>query len=232
MLDTPGDLIPVIPSAAQIPWTRRRSQILNFLHRGPVEFTTLVYDTNVGDISPLSSYFNPQRISEKELNSKFGQYPNEGVHANVKRIGSEAVLMPRLLLYPTRLGEQNPAKSTIDQNSGNRRTLDWLLSHEGGGLQLPPVPAVLQTPEEAPPRNLEGDQANCLLGLDCINLSQQLSNYWKEPESISMSQTLPALSLDALLDGESKAGVPGSRVGIGKEGPKWDSMLFNQTTWL
>jgi len=102
MLDTPGDLIPVVSAASSIPWTRRRSQILNFLHRGPVSFSTLVYDTNVGDISPLSSYFNPQRISEKDLNSKFGQYPtNGGVHPDdVKRIGTEAVVMPRLLLYP------------------------------------------------------------------------------------------------------------------------------------
>merc|ERR1712168_70719 len=107
MLDTPGDLIPVVPAASTIPWTRRRSQILNFLHRGPVSFTTLVYDTNVGDISPLSSYFNPQRISEKELNCKFGQYPvNGGVHPEeVKRIGSEPVVMPRLLLYPERRPE-------------------------------------------------------------------------------------------------------------------------------
>merc|ERR1712168_881866 len=110
MLDTPGDLIPVVPAASTIPWTKRRSQILNFLHRGPVSFTTLVYDTNVGDISPLSSYFNPQRISEKELNCKFGQYPvNGGVHPEeVKRIGSEPVVMPRLLLYPERRPEQQP----------------------------------------------------------------------------------------------------------------------------
>ena len=47
---------------------RRRSQILNYLHRGPVTFNTLVYDTNVGDISSLATYFNPDRISERELN--------------------------------------------------------------------------------------------------------------------------------------------------------------------
>ena len=47
---------------------RRRSQILNYLHRGPVTFNTLVYDTNVGDISALATYFNPDRISERELN--------------------------------------------------------------------------------------------------------------------------------------------------------------------
>ena len=61
MLERPGDLIPVTPQATSIPWTKRRSQILKFLHRGPVTFKTLVYDTNVGDISPLSAYFNPDR---------------------------------------------------------------------------------------------------------------------------------------------------------------------------
>ena len=107
MLERPGDLIPILPEAAQLPWTRRRSQvravehgnctwkgyrervlpenvlpmhdltvltfffqILNFLHRGPVTFSTLVYDTNVGDISTLSCYFNQERISVEELNSK------------------------------------------------------------------------------------------------------------------------------------------------------------------
>ena len=33
---------------------------------------TQVYDTNVGDISPLSSYFNPQRWTVRDLNEKFG----------------------------------------------------------------------------------------------------------------------------------------------------------------
>merc|ERR1711915_1139441 len=134
---------------------------------------------NVGDISPLSSYFNPQRISEKELNSKFGQYPNnEGVHADVKRIGSEAVLMPRLLLYPTCHGEQILAKSTIDpemlKDAGNQRTLHWLISQDERVLLPPPPPApVLHTLGEALPQELEGDLANCLLDLDCINLGQK-----------------------------------------------------------
>ena len=48
--------------------SRRRSQILNYLHRGPVTFSTLVYDSNVGDISPLATYFNPDRITLSELN--------------------------------------------------------------------------------------------------------------------------------------------------------------------
>jgi len=39
MLLESGDLIPVKRAAVDIPWTRRKSQIQNYLHRGPVEFT-------------------------------------------------------------------------------------------------------------------------------------------------------------------------------------------------
>jgi len=38
MLLESGDLIPVRPEAVEIPWTRRKAQILNFLLRGPVSF--------------------------------------------------------------------------------------------------------------------------------------------------------------------------------------------------
>jgi len=100
-------LIPVLPNATSVPWTRRRSQILNFLHRGPVTFSTLVYDTNVGDISALATYFNPERISERELNLRFGHYPATGGDAHqaspAKQCGqgdTAAVVRPRLLLYP------------------------------------------------------------------------------------------------------------------------------------
>ena len=72
MLVTQGDLIPVLAEATAIPWTRRKSQILNYLRRGPVDFDTLVYDTNVGDIAAISTYFNPERITVSDLNSKFG----------------------------------------------------------------------------------------------------------------------------------------------------------------
>ena len=38
MLVKSGDLIPVKAEAAHIPWTRRKSQVLNYLHRGDVDF--------------------------------------------------------------------------------------------------------------------------------------------------------------------------------------------------
>ena len=101
MLEKPGDLIPVVAKATAIRWTSRRSQILNFLHRGPVTFSTLVYDTNVGDISPLSAYFNPDRISERELNIRFGVYPTNGEkHASPKKEDDDTQVKPRILLYP------------------------------------------------------------------------------------------------------------------------------------
>jgi hypothetical protein len=100
MLEKPGDLIPVTEGAKFLPWHGRRSKILNFLHRGKVTFTTLVYDTNVGDISTLGCYFNSERISVDELNSRYGSsVGGEGPGATA-RVGREEVAVPRLLLYP------------------------------------------------------------------------------------------------------------------------------------
>jgi len=141
MLERPGDLIPVKPTAATIPWTRRRSQILNFLHRGPVTFSTLVYDTNVGDISSLASYFNEERISVDELNSRFGHNPFGGetnLLDDAPKIGNESVVMPRLLLYPERLGPTQETEGkdhaaeldSVQTQVTVQRTLDWVMSQK------------------------------------------------------------------------------------------------------
>lgn len=123
MLERPGDLIPVQRNATNIPWTKRRSQILNFLHRGPVSFSTLVYDTNVGDISSLATYFNPERISEKELNLRFGHCPTSSggkKPTSPLRSGSvSGAVKPRLLLYPDH-----------GANTTHQRTLNWILNQE------------------------------------------------------------------------------------------------------
>jgi len=163
MLVTPGDLIPVQSSATSIPWTRRKSQILNFLHRGPVSFSTLVYDTNVGDISALSTYFNPERVSVKDLNSRFGQYPSSGENNRDEqvKVGTENVLKPRLLLYP----EHNLNHSQVKV----QRTLKWILSQEeeetdseGGVDQMPPAVNQLLSFDNLPPGL---DLQNTKLGL-------------------------------------------------------------------
>merc|ERR1712098_111169 len=148
MLERPGDLIPVLPNATSIPWTRRRSQILNFLHRGPVTFQTLVYDTNVGDISALATYFNPDRISERELNLRFGHHPTSGEkHASGSppKPGNDPVVKPRLLLYP----DHNLNSSQVKV----QRTLNWVLSQDsdsgtGSGTsgQSTPEPGMIQPP--------------------------------------------------------------------------------------
>jgi len=127
MLERPGDLIPVQGSATTIPWTKRRSQILNFLHRGPVTFNTLVYDTNVGDISSLATYFNPDRISERELNLRFGHYPAASggeEHESPQKAGHEDAVKPRLLLYPDHNLNPNQMKA--------QRTLNWVLASQDG----------------------------------------------------------------------------------------------------
>merc|ERR1711864_13745 len=230
MLDTPGDLIPVVSAASSIPWTRRRSQILNFLHRGPVSFSTLVYDTNVGDISPLSSYFNPQRISEKDLNSKFGQYPtNGGVHPDdVKRIGTEAVVMPRLLLYPLHplsmpVQHQQPEQGGLVVGNDQGK-LDIDAARELEEPELFPALdqnqvkvqrtlnwVLSQDKEELvradsspdPLKELEGplDLDPLLLDLDCLSLGQQLTASW--PDSFEPSyprpRTMPSRVLSSTL---------------------------------
>ena len=114
MLIESGDLIPVLRDAVEIPWTKRKSQILGYLFRGPVTFKTHVYDTNVGDIAPLSTYFNPDKWTEKDLNSKFGsratvedisaaatnsQGPNTTSASGTK--AKSASLKPRLMVIPS-----------------------------------------------------------------------------------------------------------------------------------
>ena len=162
MLERPGDLIPVLPHATSIPWTRRRSQILNFLHRGPVTFQTLVYDTNVGDISALATYFNPDRISERELNLRFGHYPTSGEkHASPQKNGNESIVKPRLLLYPdhnlnssqvlTRLLNVGRLVLKYDAQVKVQRTLNWVLSQDsdsgtGSSGHTTPEPGLLHHP--------------------------------------------------------------------------------------
>jgi len=55
---TPNHLVPVQPEAALLSHGQRRAHYMDFLYRGPVDFDTLVFDTSVGDISPLECYFN------------------------------------------------------------------------------------------------------------------------------------------------------------------------------
>ena len=99
MLNRPGDLIPVTAEAAKLmTWSNRSSKIVEYLHRGPVSFSTLVYDTNVGDIATIASYFNPEMVSLEELNNKYAQRLSKTGGEEQKEV--EEVQVPRLLVNP------------------------------------------------------------------------------------------------------------------------------------
>jgi len=130
MLLESGDLIPVLSHAIEIPWTRRKNQIMGLLYRGKVNFQTMVYDTNVGDISPLSTYFNPRKWTVEDLNQKFGQIyveedyiyesstciaPNLSESANAvnpdfRNDIKSAALTPRLILFTEKKTSENRLK--------------------------------------------------------------------------------------------------------------------------
>jgi len=199
MLERPGDLIPVQPNATSIPWTRRRSQILNFLHRGPVTFSTLVYDTNVGDISALATYFNPDRISERELNLRFGHYPTSGEkHASPQKAGTEAVVKPRLLLYP----DHNLNSSQVKV----QRTLNWVLSQDNSdGVTTPTESVVVPIGHQ---RQASGSVKSIQSGLMGLRLASSdfTSNVKTEPKQTTVASDVapekvvePANPLDTSL---------------------------------
>jgi len=179
MLERPGDLIPVLPNAVTIPWTRRRSQILNYLHRGPVTFNTLVYDTNVGDISALATYFNPDRISERELNLRFGHYPTTGEkhESPDKRTGAEAAVKPRLLLYPDHSQEKV------------QRTYNWVMSQDSKAGS--PVP-VIQGQQR---QNLTTTTSSLDMGPPQLNVNRNFSN-----PLLSKPFTMPSTAISSVLD--------------------------------
>jgi len=202
MLERPGDLIPVLPNAVTIPWTRRRSQILNYLHRGPVTFNTLVYDTNVGDISSLATYFNPDRISERELNLRFGHYPTTGEkhESPPKRTGADVAVRPRLLLYPDHSQEKV------------QRTYNWVMSQDSKAGSPVPVSDTGQTAaghhqsgnsvrpaHRRAEREKEREQENsnsCLdVSLPALGVNSNFSN-----QLLGKHFTLPSSAISAVLD--------------------------------
>ena len=78
-------------------WSNRSSKIVEYLHRGPVSFSTLVYDTNVGDIATISSYFNPEMVTLEELNKKYAKRSSKAVQVMEKEVQQA----PMVLLNPT-----------------------------------------------------------------------------------------------------------------------------------
>ena len=98
-------------------WTNRSSNIVNFLDRGPVSFSTLVYDTKVGDIATVASYFNPAMVTVEELNTKYTKRMGKIEDVDTKytwrsyddeevQDRDDKVQAPKLLIYPTLLHNQ------------------------------------------------------------------------------------------------------------------------------
>jgi len=108
---TPNHLVPVQPEAALLSHGQRRAHYMDFLYRGPVDFDTLVFDTSVGDISPLECYFNRDRLTVEDLNAKYGHSGRVcggecEVHGAVpKTVGNVSCVMPRLAIYPSNAGD-------------------------------------------------------------------------------------------------------------------------------
>ena len=96
-----ADLIPVVADFKNITSLKlKKSSWMNYIQRGPVTYTTLVFDRNIGDTMSLINYFNPQFFTEKELNNRFGVYPNsDGKHDLVMKNGDSSKA-PRILLFP------------------------------------------------------------------------------------------------------------------------------------
>ena len=113
-----ADLIPVVADFKNITSLKlKKSSWMNYIQRGPVTYTTLVFDRNIGDTMSLINYFNPDFFTEQELNNRFGVYPNsDGKHDLVKKNGGNP-MMPRILLFPEnkQIINQTPVRTIISR---------------------------------------------------------------------------------------------------------------------
>lgn len=145
MLLESGNLIPVKNEAVEIPWTKRKAEIINFLHRGPVTFRTYVYDTNVGDIAPLTTYFNPNVWSDTDLNNKFGQRVSLQDAVNPSCLGpiylplseedgkGAASLQPKLIIFPE-IPKPKNKEATRSKSPSQSRSNKLILKPQSLGI--------------------------------------------------------------------------------------------------
>jgi hypothetical protein len=93
-----------------------------------------VYDTNVGDIAPISSYFNPDRWTAFDLNHKFGAQTQGSGEGSLCGSGSDTAstastidtfdpklngIKPRLLIYPEKSTSPTPTFSSSSSVAGD-----------------------------------------------------------------------------------------------------------------
>ena len=97
--------------------------------------SSYVYDTNVGDIAPLTTYFNPNVWSDTDLNNKFGQRVSlqdaAEAEKHVFRFFSRseeddddcngASLQPKLIIFPE-IPKLNNKEATRSRNPSQSRS--------------------------------------------------------------------------------------------------------------
>ena len=64
-------LVPVKQEVCQLPSNQVRTQFMQFVHLGPVNFETLVFHTGTGEVHKLGFYFNEHIVSLVVLNAMF-----------------------------------------------------------------------------------------------------------------------------------------------------------------
>jgi len=121
-----GDLIPVVSEFKSISsGARRRAQFMNFIHRGLVTYSTLVYDRNIGDVMALVNYFHPEFFTEQELNDRFGLFPNsDGKHDLLKKDGDDS-MVPRILIFPEDTHNVSQTPIQRPQSRESEGSPDW-----------------------------------------------------------------------------------------------------------
>jgi len=220
MLIESGDLIPVIPEAVEIPWTKRKSEVLNFLHRGWVTFATYVYDTNVGDIAPLSTYFNPNVWTVIDLNKRFGQCVDNIGDPRISSLTSSGdtksdSLQPKLLIYPQIIKPLNQDQSQNQEKNVSPTRMWNVLSpliSSPNNSQLPSPPTKILINDEngsishddkpqpiAPPKrrkmSLNFDATSCSK-MRCLGLSGFVSKSASTSSPWTTNMKSPFLSFD------------------------------------
>ena len=80
-----------------------------------------MYDTNVGDISALATYFNPERISERELNLRYVAFlhPQQSRNFCNFEVWRFTVLCCRFGHYPATGGDAHQASPAKQCGQGD-----------------------------------------------------------------------------------------------------------------
>jgi len=216
MLLESGNLIPVKNEAVEIPWTKRKAEIKNFLHRGPVTFQTYVYDTNVGDIAPLTTYFNPNVWSNTDLNNKFGQrvslqdaIPLGPIYVPLSEEDPKGTsLQPKLIIFPE-IPKPKIKEAVRSTRSPSKRSNNSILKSKSLGIcgvtqtnrsstSKRPSLSLLPNPPDSTPSNEEkrrsGSQSNPIAPPKRRKLSLNDEDRMTNLLGISLNDLIPARS--------------------------------------